>query len=529
MAKRFKIRMNSPALEALHAAIDPASAYTQCRVDEADGSVVIGTVRFANMSDLANVEAEAALCGALMIENRLVDDVAHLRAEHFYEPCHARLYDVIVAKVGKGEIANPVTLRRWADADEALSENLGGASYLAQLTGSGAAVIGARDFADQIIELANLRAGRGAMLRAISKCEDGTLETPLSEIVGELEAELADISTSQNIHASVAAGITARDVVKNIEKVGAGESPMGFLLKGFEDYNYVRGRMEGGEFDLLGARPGMGKTGISLAIARGAAEAGIGTEYLSFEMKKDKLTRRILADMIYRQGQSCTYQQLIEGRLSKEDWRSLVDATEHLETLPLSINDRMMTVEEIAPELRKRKRWFEKRGQPLQFVVIDYLGRLGSHRKFNSETELVGYISRTLKSVAQELDVTLLALAQLNRGLEQRENKRPMLADLRQSGSLEQDADNVIFLYRDEYYLEKIEPPRDKIEKWEKWADEIHQVRDDVEIYSSKRREGGLSKRIAKFFTRYQAVRDHGDYAAAPSFFDDDDAPERRG
>ncbi|MES2903248.1 MAG: DnaB-like helicase C-terminal domain-containing protein [Pseudomonadota bacterium] len=469
-----------------------------------------------------NIEAEAALLGALMIDNRLVDDVvARLRPFHFYEPLHGRIYEAIVKMVGEGKVTNPVTLKPIFQNDEVMKQ-VGGPGYLGQLTGSGAAVIGARDFGNQIVDLAELRAITVKLRDALDAIHNATLECTPTEIVANLEAELATVVTESGRVASVSMGTAARDAVNTIEETAAGKEPNGFLIRGFEDYNHVRGRMEGGDFDLLGGRPSMGKTATSLAIGLGAATAGEGTEILSLEMKRELMVRRTLANLIYRPEGSCSYADLVKGRLSKDDWARLADAKAQLEAMPYSISDpHGLMIEDVMPFLRKRQRWFAARGQKMRLVIVDHVGRLQSRRKMQ-ETELVSHISRTLKSAARELDCCILALAQLNRGLEQRENKRPMLADLRQSGSLEQDADNVCFVYREEYYLGPAEPPKDKVEKWQAWADAMDAVRDDLEIYSSKRREGALAKRTAKFFTKHQAIRDHGDYHAAPSFFDED-------
>lgn len=517
--KKFKVRLGDGAMESLWNSVDDFGKVSAAINDE-DGSVTVGNVRFTDLSAIANVEAEASLLGALMIANNLVDEVPHLLPEHFYGKVEGEIYAKIRELVAAGKNANPVTLKPYFDEHEGLAQ-VGGASYLAQLTGSGAAVIGARDMAEQIIDLFEMRSIRATLLKAVGRCEDTSDEIEPYGIVADLEAELADAMVADKRKASVSVGDAAKEAAKAIEETAAGKEPAGFLLHGFEDWNHVRGRMEGGDFDLLGARPSMGKTAVSLRIARAAAEGGIATEYLSLEMKREKIVRRILADMIYRQGESCTYEQLAAGHLGKEDWRALSEAQEKLGKLPLFISDDKLFVEDLGPFLRKRKRWYASKGLELKFVIVDYLGQLQTRRNFNSETELTAHISRTLKTLARELDIAILALAQLNRGLEARDDKRPRLADLRYSGSLEQDADNVLFIYRDEYYLEKVEPERSKTEKWEKWADEINRVRDDLEIYASKRREGALSKRIAKFYTRYQAVRDHGDFAHAPSFFDD--------
>jgi replicative DNA helicase len=213
-------------------------------------------------------------------------------------------------------------------------------------------------------------------------------------------------------------------------------------------------------------------------------------------------------------------------------WRRFEAAKDAIANLPLTVSDPpVMYVEDVAPHIRKRQREFDKRGSKLQLVVLDYLGRLDTRRKFNGATETVSHISKTLKAAAKETNVALVALAQLSRALEQRENKRPMLADLRDSGSLEQDADTVVFLYREEYYLERAEP-KHGTEKWDKWSDEISSVRDDLEIFSAKKREGALTKRVSKFLTRFQAVLDSNDprVVGAPGLFNDDQGfPEARG
>jgi replicative DNA helicase len=471
-----------------------------------------------------NIEAEAGLLGALMIDNRLVDDVAHLRAEHFMETLHAEIYEAIRFFVADGKVANPVTLRPRFERHEMMKQ-VGGPAYLAQLTGSGAAIIGCRDFANQIIELSELRRIR-EQLRAALEDTDGSVEKSPLEIIGDLETGLMDCLEADAVKTSHTLGEAFEEAVDEIKHVSDGDEPNGILITGLENYNLVRGRMEGGDFDLLGGRPSMGKTALAVAIALGAAEEGHGVEFISLEMSRQKMSRRALAQMIYKSaGDSATYEQIIKGRLGAKDWEAIEEARERIKKMPLSISDpNVMYVEDVIPFLRKRKRALAKRGITLKLVLLDYLGRLQTRRRFTSETEIVSYISRLLKQAAKELDVCLIALAQLSRALEARDNKRPMLADLRQSGSLEQDADNVIFVYRDEYYLERVEPPKEKAEKWNKWADEISAVRDDMEVFSAKRREGALSKRTIKFFTRHQALRDFGaaDWLE-PTFFEQDD------
>lgn len=476
-----------------------------------------------------NVEAEAALLGGVMISNSALDQIPQLRGEHFAEAVHGEIFDTIRALVAEGKVVTPVTLRPKFDRHPAFEGTDGGGSYLAVLTGGSAAMIGIVDLANQIIELWQLRQIRAKMREALDKTNGDDELTP-AEIIGELEAGLMECIETELVKTSFSFADSFDDAIKEIENVSKGEEPAGILINGLENWNLVRGRMEGGDFDLLGGRPSMGKTALAVAVALGAAEMGHGVEFLSLEMSRQKMSRRAIAQLIYRPGASASYEQIIKGRLEREDWKMVMETRDKIAAMPLSISDpHVMYVEDLIPFLRKRKRWFEKRGVTMKLVILDYLGRLLTRKRFNSETEVVSYISRFLKQAAKELDVCMIALAQLSRALEARDNKRPMLADLRQSGSLEQDADNVMFVYRDEYYLERLEPPKDKAEKWTKWADEISAVRDDMEVFSAKRREGALSKRTIKFYTRHQALRDHGPNDWEPDFFEQDDPAGMRG
>jgi replicative DNA helicase len=475
-----------------------------------------------------NVDAEAALLGALMIDNRLLDHIGGLQPEHFVVAVHEDIFTAIQERVAKGQVANPVTLRPQFEQHEGL-KGAGGAAYLAQLTGSGAAVIGARDFAAQITQLFGLRELRAVLRLAVERAGSGE-DVDAHVIAADLEGVMSEKFAAVGRKSTVRIVDAFDDLANETETVMAGGDPAGFLIERFHDWNAVVGRMEPADFILLGARPSIGKTGVGMEVALGAAHAGIGTDFLSLEMDRRKATRRAIASIAYDPPFSPTYTELTSGKLSGAQFREILRARDQVETLPLTISDPdVMAVEDLAPHIRRRQREFQRRETELKLVVVDYLGRLISRRKFNSETELASHVSRSLKQAAKETGVTLIVLSQLSRALEQRDNKRPMLADLRQSGSLEQDADTVVFLYREEYYLERAEPPKDKAEKWQKWADELARVRDVMEIYSSKRREGPLTKRMARFFTQYQAVRDHNDPAVsgAPSFFDD--LPEQRG
>lgn len=472
-----------------------------------------------------NEEAEAALLGSLMLDNRIIDVVSRLQPEHFFWEVHGEVFAAIRKLAGEGKVANPITLRPYFENHPSL-QNAGGASYLAQLTGSGATLIAATDFANQIIDLFELRTIRSLAYGAIERCENFSVDEQPRQIAADLEAAFADSLVAQPKRTTVSFAKAFQDSIQEIQDVSNGAEPAGFTIARYTDWNAIVGRMERQDFILLGARPSMGKTGVAATVAIGAAENGIGTDFLSLEMDRRKATRRMIAEVIYDIDDPLPYSDLVAGRLKRSHWSRLVNAQADLAKLPLTISDPpVMAVEDVAPHIRRRRRDLEKQGVDLQLVVLDYIGRLVARKKINGETEIASYISRTLKAAAKECDVAIVALSQLSRAVEQRESKRPMLADLRQSGSLEQDADTVVFLYREEYYLRQAQPKREQGEKYDKWLDELAACRNDMEIYSSKRREGALAKRVSKFLTEYQVVMDHHDprVTNAPGLFDDNE------
>jgi replicative DNA helicase len=476
-----------------------------------------------------NVEAEAALLGALMIDNRLVEEVTYLSSAHFFEPLHGRIYDKIRDLVLQDKCASPVTLRPYYEADEDMKE-IGGPAYLAQLTGSGAAIIGARDFAMQVRDLALLRAIVGVAQGTIERALDTSADVAPMQVIAEMDAELSQIGAQEDRIPTVTLGKAWDELEQEFAEIEAGKAPAGFVIKLLNDWNAVVGRTEEGDVTMLGGRPSMGKTGLGLGVAVGAAAAGEPTEFLSLEMDRRKCARRALANLIYKPGVTSGYEDISLGKLTMYDKEAMREARKLIDSWPIHISDPAeFNVEDLVPFIRRRQRRLARQGKKLKLLVIDYLGRMGTVKVFKSDTEQTSYISRKIKAAAKITGIHIIVLVQLNRAVEQRDNKRPMLADLRGSGSLEQDADNVVFVHREEYFLERAEPDKGKPEKWNKWADEMAAVRDQMEVYSSKRREGPLRKMLMKFFTAHQAIRDHDFFGWAahgsPIGPQDDDAP----
>ncbi|WP_265530395.1 replicative DNA helicase [Sphingomicrobium marinum] len=484
-----------------------------------------------------NIEAEAALLGALMIDNRLVEDVQmKLRAEHFFEPLHGRIYEQILKLTDRNMVANPVTLKPLFEADEAMKE-LGGPAYLAKLTGSGASVIGARDFAAQIYDLALLRAlvdvGRDMVEDALDTSEE---VAPLEQ-VERAETALYRVAEEGGADGKAKSfGDASKVAIEMAEKALNSGGHLSGITTGIEGVNSKIGGLHHSDLLILAGRPGMGKTSLATNMAFAAAQrfvrdmedgieekksAGAPVAFFSLEMSADQLATRILAEQ-----SGISSENLRMGKISKQEFTNLARAAADLSTLPLYIDD---TPGLTIAALRTRARRL-KRQKGIGMVVVDYLQLLqGSGRGSNdNRVQEISEISRGLKQLAKELDVPVLALSQLSRAVEQREDKKPMLSDLRESGSIEQDADIVLFVYREEYYVNAREPKKpiegDDAAVWEaheQWSRDMERVYQMAELIVAKQRHGATGRVKMKFDARVTRFSD------AP--MDDTYAPEMRG
>src|SRR5574338_737665 len=359
-----------------------------------------------------NVEAEAALLGALMIDNRLVEDVQlKLRPDHFFEPLHGRIYEAILRMTDGNRVANPVTLRPLFEADEAIKE-VGGPAYLAQLTGSGAAVIGARDFAQQIYDLALLRAlvgvGRDLVEGALDTSED---VAPLAQIE-RAESELYKVAEEGGAEGKAKSFSEAtKDALQMAERALNSGGHLSGLTTGLEALNSKIGGLHRSDLIIVAGRPGMGKSSLATNMAFAAAQrfmrdaedgiepgksAGAPVALFSLEMSADQLATRILAEQ-----SGITSENLRMGRITQHEFRDLARAAAELQSLPLYIDD---TPGLTIAALRTRARRL-KRQKGIGMIVVDYLQLLqGSGKGNDNRVQEISEISRGLKQLAKELD-----------------------------------------------------------------------------------------------------------------------------
>jgi replicative DNA helicase len=466
-----------------------------------------------------NIEAEAALLGALMIDNRLVEDVQlRLKPHHFFEPLHGRIYEAVLRMTDKNMVANPVTLKPMFDGDEAMKE-VGGPSYLAQLTGSGAAVIGARDFAAQIYDLALLRAlvgvGRDMVEGALDTSEE---VAPLSQIE-RAESELYRVAEEGGNEGKVKSfGEASILAVKQAEKALNSGGHLSGITTGLEGINAKVGGMHKSDLVILAGRPGMGKTSLATNIAFAAAQrfvrereeglapeksAGAAVAFFSLEMSADQLATRILAEQ-----SGISSENLRMGKISQQEFRNLARASGELSNLPLYIDD---TPGLTIAALRARARRL-KRQKGIGMIVVDYLQLLQGSGKSSNDNRVqeISEISRGLKQLAKELDLPVLALSQLSRAVEQRDDKRPQLSDLRESGSIEQDADMVWFVYRGDYYL-AAKKPEDDHPDIAQWREEMDRIYGRADLIVAKQRHGSTGTVRMRFDSRITKFSDAAD------------------
>ncbi len=464
-----------------------------------------------------NIEAEAALLGAMMIDNRLADDlVDKLEPGHFFEPVHGRIFAAIKTLRSNDMLATPVTLRPMFEADEGMKE-LGGPAYLASLTGSGAGLIGARQFAQQIYDLAMLRAlvtvGRTLVDRAMDTSEEVNPRAQIEAAEEELFKVAADGGTESAVKTFAQATTMA---VKMAQRALNSGGHLSGITTGLDSVNSKIGGMHNSDLMILAGRPGMGKTSLATNIAFNAAQrymrdradgmehaASMGAKvaFFSLEMSADQLATRILAEQA-----RISSEALRMGKISRQEFNQLAAAAADLENLPLFIDDTAgLTIGGLHTRMRRLQR---RHNNEIGLVIIDYLQLLTGSAKASGDGRVqeISEISRGLKTLAKDMNVPVMALSQLSRAVEQREDKRPQLSDLRESGSIEQDADIVMFVFREDYYVAAKEPKRPTegdnariFEDHAQWATDMERVFGLAELIIAKQRHGATGKVLLKF------------------------------
>jgi replicative DNA helicase len=477
-----------------------------------------------------NVEAEAAMLGAMMIDNRLADDLLdRLEPGHFYEPVHGRVFAAIKTLRANDMLATPVTLKPMFEADEGMRA-LGGPPYLASLTGSGAGLVGGRQFAQQIYDLALLRALVSVGRTLVDKAMDTSEEVNPRAQIEAAENELFKVASDGGAESAVKTFAQATTMaVKMAERALNSGGNLSGVTTGLDSVNAKIGGMHHSDLMILAGRPGMGKTSLATNIAFNAARrwmrdmadgiapadsVGAKVAFFSLEMSADQLATRILAEQSRISSES-----LRMGKISRAEFAQLAQAAAELENLPLFIDDTGgLSISSLHTRVRRLQR---RHNNEIGLVVVDYLQLLTGSGKATdgNRVQEISEISRGLKTLAKDMNVPVLALSQLSRAVEQREDKRPQLSDLRESGSIEQDADMVWFVFREDYYIAAKEPKRPSegddartFEDHAKWASDMERVYGLAELIVAKQRHGATGKVTLKFDPTITRFSDYAGY-----------------
>lgn len=456
---------------------------------------------------LINVAGEAVLLGALMIDNAIVPTIADkLAPADFFDPLHQQIFEAITLRIDSGKSATPVTLRSLFEGDAV--------AYLSELTANSSGVFAARELADEVQKLSRYRRAVDqvrATLEALNRPADSSLEDIVSGFDGAMTSALG----LEQADSSCSLGDASRAALNRADEEARGVRPAGIQSATLHDWNEIAAPMRPGDLIILAGRPGMGKTTVGLNVACGVAANDHGVLFVSLEMDHEDLGLKAAADLSYEHGISPTFDQIESGDLTREDWRRLNEAQRRMSEWAFDIHyPGSIKIGRLGSVVRRFQRKHAAAGKQLKLVVVDYLQLVQPDEKHDSIYGGVSAVTKGLKRLARELGVVILALAQPNRDCEKRPNKRPFMFDLRDSGQIEQDADKVVFLYREEYYLKREEPdPADEI-KHSAWQTSMRACANRLEIYTDKVRKGRGGKRVCFFFAGAQAVRGSG-------FFDD--------
>lgn len=462
-----------------------------------------------------NIDAEKALLGAIFSNNRAYEMVSdYLAPGHFALAQHGRIFEAAAKLIERGQIADSITLQRYFENEESLGE-IGGPAYLDELTTSAVTVINAQEYGRIIYDLYLKRELINLGEDLVNRAYKGEVDDNAMSQIEIAEQGLYDLATSGTYEGGFLA--FKESILKAISIAEAAHKREGKLAgvgSGFRDLDRLLGGLHPSDLVILAGRPAMGKTALATNIAYNAAkdyletngEEGAVVGFFSLEMSAEQLAARILSEQ-----SNISSDRMRKGELTNDEFTRLVQASQALHQVPVFIDDTpALTVSALRTRARRLKRQSK-----LGLIIVDYLqlisGSAGSRN--DGRVQEVSEITRGLKTLAKELHVPVIALSQLSRQVENREDKRPQLADLRESGSIEQDADVVTFIYRDEYYLEKAEPKPRADESPDKfalrvanWEERLARVHNIAEVIISKQRHGPVGTVKLMFdgqFTRF--------------------------
>jgi replicative DNA helicase len=484
-----------------------------------------------------NIEAEQALLGAILVNNEAHDRVSgFLEAQHFFDPLHQQIFATLSKLIASGKQATPITLRTFFETAEPIDQTLSVPQYLGRLAANAATIINARDYGRTIYDLATRRQLILIGEDMVNAAFDAPVDFPPKEQIEEAETRLFSLAETDKYGQGFLAFNHA--LTTAIEMAGSAYKRDGHLsgiASRFAGIDAKMGGLQPSDLIVLAGRPSMGKTALATNIAFNVARAraqsiarngplpagdlghddpgqdGAVVGFFSLEMSAEQLATRILSEQA-----GIPSEKIRRGMIDESEFKRLVEVSQEMAAIPLFIDQTGgLSIAQLAARARKLKRQ-----QGLGLLIVDYLQLMtGTSKKGDNRVQEVSEITTGLKALAKELNIPILALSQLSRAVEAREDKRPQLADLRESGSIEQDADIVLFVFREEYYLERLKPAEGTIE-FQDWMAKMQLVNGRAEVIIGKQRHGPIGTVPLQF---------DGNVTRFSDLARDQYVPERRG
>ncbi|MAW80839.1 MAG: replicative DNA helicase [Parvularcula sp.] len=465
-----------------------------------------------------SLDAEQAILGALLFDNEIFYRVStFLKAEHFFDPVHQMIFEAAGDLINSGRLGSPVTIDTYLATKQGYLD-AGGKRYLETLAANVPSTAGATDYAKIVFDLSVCRGLMSIGSEMTERAKIATLDdSPTQQLQDAEQAlyKLAETGKYGGGFVNLRSALTeAIEIANAAIKRGGG---LAGISTGLRDLDRQLGGLHPSDLIILAGRPSMGKSSLGVNIGVNAAKAwraekqpdgsmktveGGKVGLFTLEMSAEQIATRIISEFA-----RVPSEKIRRGEIEQEEFDKIYHATRELETLPLYIDDTGgLSIAQVAARARRLKRQ-----HGLDLLIIDYIQLLtGSGKRSDNRVQEMTEISQGLKALAKELNVPIIGLAQLSRQVEQREDKRPQLADLRESGSIEQDADVVLFVFREKYYLGRSEP-REGTEEHIAWQAKMDQVGDTAEVIIGKQRHGPIGKVDLHFeekFTKFSNLAD---------------------
>ena len=453
-----------------------------------------------------NIEAEQSVIGSILVSNDILDDISPIiNYTKFYDPIHQKIFLAIENLISKGMLANPITLKNYFENDKNLIE-LEGHEYLVKITKFSTSLRQAIEYAKIIYDMHVRRELIKISETTIDNASNKNIDLPGEKIIEDSEKLLFDLAERGSFSKSFIKFDTAlNQTIEMASKAFKSTEGIVGVPTGLTDLDDRLGGLHNQDLVIIGGRPSMGKTALATNIAFHAAkniqDKGLKSSvaFFSLEMSSEQLSTRILSEQ-----SKIKSNDIRRGKISEEQFDKFIETSKNISELPLYIDETpAISIAAISNRARRIKRLFG-----CELVVVDYIQLMrATNIRSEGRVQEISEITQGLKALAKELNVPVLALSQLSRAVEQRDDKKPQLSDLRESGSIEQDADVVMFVYREAYYLERKEPRPATVEHAE-WQNKMNEISILAEIMIGKQRHGPTGNIKVEFESMFTKFRD---------------------